>query len=571
MEKNKIFVYFFLFLLTLIFICLTQFSPNGFEGDYVCKANKYEVKSYIENETQQNQVVYSKYELSIFPEIENLECISKVMDINYSELEKDPYTDKSLVYLQIGTSSNLKYLITLFSSLILVICSQMFTKFTVFQYNMFTIFVNFLIVNFFSPEALIYEILLISFPTIVSITALNIISFKKLYTYISLKITKRNLYLIFLLFNIPLIINLISLRFSIDYYLISYNHGFVKRGFLGTFFYNLPFSTPIITSLIVIFILFIYLFISYVVINLVDSDPNLGKKVLLFSPTFLLFPVYQVVNNKDGGLATPEIFGLAAYLFVIFYYDKLSKFAYLFITFCVIISSIYIHEVNFFVIPFVIYHLCKQYTFRKLYLFFFILLIAISIFLFLYFINNESYGEKSNLICNDILEMQIRETICENAINNLALDHLVSVDYKYKSNIHWNWINSQNGSYTSYLIIFFLAILPLNFFKFTKLEILMIIFVSLFYLPLFLNAWDWGRWLYLLFSCLYITVIKYGKNKNITYSFTSLYLVLIYSFTWFNSYCCSIEAVNVQSILKNNLLIYALTFPFIYYKLKKIN
>ena len=111
-RNNKIFVYLFLFLLTLIFIFLTQFSPNGFEGDYVCKANKYEVKSYIENETQQNQVVYSKYELSIFPEIENLECISKVMDINYSELEKDPYTDKSLVYLQIGTSSNLKYLIT---------------------------------------------------------------------------------------------------------------------------------------------------------------------------------------------------------------------------------------------------------------------------------------------------------------------------------------------------------------------------------------------------------------------------------------------------------------------------
>ena len=369
--------------------------------------------------------------------------------------------------------------------------------------------------------------------------------------------------------NIPLIISVISLRFSIDYYLISYNHGFVKRGLLGTFFYNLPFSTHVITSLIVIFILFIYIFISFVVINLVDSHPNLGKKVLLFSPTFLLFPVYQVINNKDGGIATPEIFGLAAYLFVIFYYEKLSKFTYLFITFCVIVSSIYIHEVNFFVIPFVIYHLCKQYTFRKLFLFFFILLIAISIFLFLYFVNNESYGEKSNLLCNDIQEMQIRENICENAINNLALDHLDSVIYKYESNIHWNWINSQNGSYTSYLIIFFLGILPLNFFKFTKLEILMIIFVSLFYLPLFLNAWDWGRWLYLLFSCLYVTVIKYGENKEVNYSFTSLYLFLIYSFTWFNSYCCSVEVVNIQSILKNNLLVYTLTFPFVYNKLKK--
>ena len=147
-RRTGIFLNLFLFLLTLIIIYLTQFTPNGFDDDYICKANKYAVKSYIENKTPQNQVEYSNYELSIFPNIENLECISKVMEINYSELEKDPYTDKSLVYLQIGTSSNLKYIITLFSSLILIICSRMFTKFTLFQHYIFTIFVNFLIVIF---------------------------------------------------------------------------------------------------------------------------------------------------------------------------------------------------------------------------------------------------------------------------------------------------------------------------------------------------------------------------------------------------------------------------------------
>ena len=178
-------------------------------------------------------------------------------------------------------------------------------------------------------------------------------------------------------------------------------------------------------------------------------------------------------------------------------------------------------------------------------------------------------SEISNNICRDLLEMDIRDSICDNAVNNLKLDHLQDVRYKYAKNLHWNWFTALEGSYTSYVLVFILSLLPL--FLATKYnELLLLMLTSLiFYIPLFLNAWDWGRWIFLYSSMMYIYYFWNSSEKYSELTTWNLLALFLYATTWYNSYCCSADFLQLQNILKNNLALYIIFLPMLVIKIKQ--
>jgi hypothetical protein len=225
--------------------------------------------------------------------------------------------------------------------------------------------------------------------------------------------------------------------------------------------------------------------------------------------------------------------------------------------------------VNIFTLPFIGYFIFKIAK-RKAYLKFGLLIfIFLSIFTFFYHQSSDMNSEISNNICRDLLEMDIRDSICDNAVNNLKLDHLQDVRYKYAKNLHWNWFTALEGSYTSYVLVFILSLLPL--FLATKYnELLLLMLTSLiFYIPLFLNAWDWGRWIFLYSSMMYIYYFWNSSEKYSELTTWNLLALFLYATTWYNSYCCSADFLQLQNILKNNLALYIIFLPMLVIKIKQ--
>ena len=132
-----------------------------------------------------------------------------------------------------------------------------------------------------------------------------------------------------------------------------------------------------------------------------------------------------------------------------------------------------------------------------------------------------------NNICDDIKDLQIRDNICENAIANLKLSYLTSDPLEIlMRNFSFNIFTATHISNFLLDKYGFLCGL-LIYFRLVKNE--QIIYLALFFvfIPVMLFSTDWGRVLYLYFSCLYIVVfqkhhftkLRIDNNYKINFNF----------------------------------------------------
>ena len=540
-----------------------------------CLFSKNTISNNLKKEFPNSEIVYINKEISIFPEIKNIKCLTKVDSVLLDTGLFNTYSGNKIIHVAINTSTNINYLITFLSFTFLLLIFNNF-----FQNNFYLFFVTSLIFStliniFFNPDFTVYDIGYVLVPPLIIYIFLDKVLGNQVKEYFenflsNIPKNKNKLYLLFLIFHFPLFMKIIKFEYSIDYYLINYNYGFIKRGFLGSIFYNLPIQPQLKLLSISIFLILIYLLTIHLVINLfVKNKQNIFSLLMLLSPSFLLFPIYQIINNEDGGVATPELFGVLSVLLLLQYGTKINHNKYFFSWFIVFVVSILIHEVNIFTLPFVGYFIFKMAK-RKSYLKFGLLIfIFLSIFTFFYYQSSDMNSEISSNICRDLLEMDLRDSICDNAVNNLKLDHLQDVRYKYTKNLHWNWFTALEGSYTSYILVFFLSLLPL--FLATKYRKLLPLMLSslIFYIPLFLNAWDWGRWIFLYSSLMYIYYFWNSSEKYSELTTWNLLALFLYTTTWYSSYCCSADFLQLQNILKNNLALYIIFLPLFVRKIKQ--
>ena len=367
----------------------------------------------------------------------------------------------------------------------------------------------------------------------------------------NLIINKNNFIIIFFIF---LILNYIFFNYRILFrengyilgdWLINYNGGFVKRGFIGHLLFNI--SKEINISLIhIIFFFSSSIYIATMIILYRIIKNKLQIKILLF---FLFLPSVLLFNFFDPlTVGRKEI--LILFFFCI-YYINLDNNKYLYKISIYFLSIIFLlsHEILFFELPYLFLlrylHLkkdnknildFKDYNLEIL-IFSTSLILIFLIFLFTKYHNND-------LLCKSLTEVGLNTNVCYGAINDLKINEVISILHPYF--ILKNY-------YLNYSLYTFLTLSPLAYvylksenclFKNKLILLLVICFAfSLMFAP---RVNDWGRYLNLSFLLQFLIFLKFTEislvKKNLTFfanKYLNIFIILALLTSWHMPHCCN--------------------------------
>ena len=330
-------------------------------------------------------------------------------------------------------------------------------------------------------------------------------------------------------------------------WIINYQGGFVRRGLIGEFLFNVHKIFSIRLDLVtLLFVTSLFTSLSYFLIKSLKYLENSKLDILIFlSPGFVIYPIMnsEVIGRKD------ILITLVIAFFVFF--EKNYKSKNLLILLIVSISLISLsHSGLLFYTPYLVFlFFLIKINRNEVISFKDILFILLSLFiiLFLIFLNQGTVTQVEE-ICQSIKQFVIED--CKNSGQFLWLST--------PANEHMNFKLSTN--YNSYTIIYLLSLFLVNLFlgiklylsKFktdhfnlNKINPLIILFsLFLFTLPIYILGFDWGRYISMSYSCTFFIYIfckkndlfiKYSKNKIGITSFSKFFFllfVLIYCFSW---------------------------------------
>ena len=304
-----------------------------------------------------------------------------------------------------------------------------------------------------------------------------------------------NFYLIFFIEQFPD-------RFVYTDWMITYEGGYIRRGFLGQIililsnFFDLKFKYILLTFQITFYSLYIL-----ILGNLIRRiEINFFWLIVFFTPLAFLYPISEL-----EALGRKDIIILFIFLIFTFVNFNSVKIYFLFFIFIFFISTL-IHEISFFFIHFYIlifliktkYFLKKKINYNYLLIFFIFLIITL--LLNILTINSVDLSKITNVYDN--------EKITENfgAI-------------KYLTGSIFDHVNMTINKITllgiiRYSFIYFISFFPFLFFLNLKTKLFnfiqfnyLIYFLSIAILPLFLLIIDWGRLLYLNYNFLLILTL----------------------------------------------------------------
>tara|TARA_B100000925_G_C21900165_1_gene426777 strand:- start:279 stop:812 length:534 start_codon:yes stop_codon:yes gene_type:complete len=96
-------------------------------------------------------------------------------------------------------------------------------------------------------------------------------------------------------------------------------------------------------------------------------------------------------------------------------------------------------------------------------------------------------------------------------------------------------INENRSQYIFYVILFIFAITPYLNEKYIYKNLKYYLFISITFVPLFVYAYDWGRWIYIMSMCYLVIFLLSEKKLSNRYL---IYLFLIYPFIFRIEHCC---------------------------------
>ena len=185
---------------------------------------------------------------------------------------------------------------------------------------------------------------------------------------------------------------------SIAEWIINYQGGFGRRGFLGEIFsqislvFNFPIRKLVLLFLYILFICFYLMAFFY----LKDLKKNYLFIFSLFSPLVFVFPISELEALGRKDLLIPLFFLSFCFLFNKLNFYSLSIFLLIFYSILLLT-----HEVSIFYLPFFYFLLfCKMSNFSMLK--YFIILFITSIFLLIIFLLSISIHSPENIkeMCN---------------------------------------------------------------------------------------------------------------------------------------------------------------------------
>ena len=332
-------------------------------------------------------------------------------------------------------------------------------------------------------------------------------------------------------------------------WLINYQGGFIRRGLIGELFYsiykltNIKLDLIIFTSVILFYLLFSLILIKssrYFVKSKLDY-------LLFLSPGFFLYPVMnsEIIGRKDIILVL--VVGIFVFFKDIFRKNLNYIFVILSIIFLTLSHSGFLFYSQYLI---AIYFFSQMKINKKIenwkFAVYVVLILGLGILVNL-FPGNETQVIK---ICNSVSSFSQ-----DNCTNSGQIGWLIN----NMSNYLYEKIEFGLFTLINQFIIYLISFCFIFIFLFKKIEnskfiisfkniknlkpIKLFIILILISLPIFILGRDWGRYIYLSYSCsifLYIFLLKNNLivlNRLITPKFFKkkiifLFFVFIYSFFW---------------------------------------
>lgn len=330
-------------------------------------------------------------------------------------------------------------------------------------------------------------------------------------------------------------------------WLINYQFGYINRGLIGTFLISIFENGSSLLNFLTYFLVVVYLLIFYFLNKLFKKTSNkIITLTLIFSPAGFLFPIYD-----SQASFRKEIIGiLGLFIFISAVNTKEFK-KYLLVSSFIFTIGIFSHSVNLFFIPTVLLIL---YIYQKSRDIFDYLAFSIPAIIFviinLYFKQSEQkLFEIKNNLCSKMSDLELQNLCGYGSFDFITWD--LNAHYLITQNFI---INQNRESYYIYILFFVFSLLPYLFEKniFTLLKIFSLIGVS--FIPLFLIAYDWGRWIHIMSIC-YLSIYLLS-DKNI-YKSRFKYILLLYPFLFRMEHCCDTYfEFSINYLHKNILYIY---------------
>ena len=315
-------------------------------------------------------------------------------------------------------------------------------------------------------------------------------------------------------------------KYSYQYedWLINYSNGFVRRGLIGEILIKISsiinFNLQYLVLFFLIFLLTIFYKKSYNLISKIEY----GKiyYFLIFSPFFFFF---YIVNHSAG---IRKEFLLYLFFIYLITDEKIDISKYKLYFYSLIFSIlILIHEGLIFYLPFYLLFIIFISNRKNLKTIFYNLglVISCSLFFALLSINFNGSDEHVVKICESLTY-----NVKESCVNGGAINHLkdgLSYSIKHVLKEHdtlsiFNWILITLFGFFPIIIIFKNSVFKNNYFinsyLYLKTKNFYIIFLALSLvsiLPLFIVAFDWGRWLSIYYHLTAFNLIYLIKSKKI--------------------------------------------------------
>tara|TARA_A100001015_G_C15023242_1_gene729101 strand:- start:176 stop:1312 length:1137 start_codon:yes stop_codon:yes gene_type:complete len=361
------------------------------------------------------------------------------------------------------------------------------------------------------------------------------------------RLNKNTLFLSLIITYIPLFKYFIFLNnnkghsFMTADWLINYKYGFINRGLIGNLFWSITDDPNLLLDIISFFLILIYIFIFYFLNKIfISKKQNFLSIVLIFSPAAFLFPIYD-----SQGAFRKEILGILA-LFILAsniksknnYWFLLSSFVYT--------IGIFSHTVNFFFLSTILYLIYFVKKSKKIFDYSLFIIPSVTyIFFHFSFSNTEALlFSMRNKMCEDLREIGLFNLCGHGSFDYLTWD--LNAAFLITQNII---INERRQEYYFYIFLFLISFIPYLFDKNFKNNLLFYIFIGTSFAPLFLLAYDWGRWIFIMHICFLVNYLLSDKQSTNNKYF---FILVLFPILFRIEHCCDpIFQFNREYVLSN--------------------
>ncbi len=323
-------------------------------------------------------------------------------------------------------------------------------------------------------------------------------------------------------------------------WLINYQGGFVRRGLIGEFLFQIHNMINLDLDILVFtFVSFLYLMVSFFLIKTIKYLESSQLNTLIFlSPGFFL---YQIMNSEVIG--RKDMLFLLVIAFFVFFEKRLNN-KNLFVLLILLVFFLSLsHSIFLFYSPYLFFLFFLIKSVRKVKVTFAEIIISSTSLFVIFFLIYFNQGDE--LIVSEIC----------NSVKNF-----VNSDCEIRGQMFWLGNNAESHISVQYVnfnhfLIYLLSIILVFFFIFIKFynskfkinnlsinkfnPALLLLILFLLTLPVYYLGSDWGRYIYLSFSGSFFIFIFCIKEKlflkNYEIKFNKIFfilLVIIYSFSW---------------------------------------